>query len=101
MEDERPWQMKRIVEESHSAAARRRLVPHYFGNDFPAAEPIRHKHVSAGGLPLNVYFGLVKIDSLGSSTILCVPAGTAMWNEDSSPSANTRPSKTCFPVITA
>lgn len=56
--------------------------------------PIRHPRVSG-------YFGLVRMVSLGSRTILCVPAGAGRRNVDSSPSANTRPSKTCLPAASA
>ena len=48
------------------------------------------------------YRGLVRIVSFGSSTILCAPAGADRWKEVSSPSANTRPSRTdCLPAKVA
>src|ERR1700740_1934280 len=45
------------------------------------------------------YFGAVRTVSLGSSTILWVPAGASRRKDDSSPSAKTLPSNTdCFPL---
>lgn len=46
------------------------------------------------------YLGLVRIVSLGSITMWCAPNGPASRKLDSSPSANTRPSKTAAPFPT-
>src|SRR5438270_11168777 len=48
----------------------------------------------ASKINLSFYFGAVRIVSFGSNKIFRVPAGAARWKEDSSPSANTRPSST-------
>jgi hypothetical protein len=48
------------------------------------------------------YFGLLRIVPYGSSRILWVPAGAVSRNEDSSPSAKTRPNRTGWrPVVIA
>src|SRR5258708_37880569 len=63
------------------------------------AKPILERIRSPGGgywSPTQRYFGAVRIVSFGSSRILRVPAGAGRGNEDSSPSANTRPSNTGF-----
>ena len=51
---------------------------------------------------LCVYFGLVRMVSFGSSKSLWVPSGAETRNDDSAPSANTRPTYTgTLPDVTA
>lgn len=60
-----------------------------------------HPNVSPDSRSVS-YFGLVRMVPFGSSKSLCVPAGADKRNEDSAPSANTRPTSTgALPGTTA